>query len=167
MSKKRILCFLVAMVMCCAVFSACTPETPVNTQPATNETTQATTVENEPVTTESSPSELKLAENYLPVKAFDFDGNEVGLDKVYGSGFREHGGYLSFKEDGTFTTFIGVFGNIDKESGTYKIISDTEIEMTFNNDTAEIAVVTQVDSDGNVTELRMPHRSHEVVFSQQ
>lgn len=158
--------FSVMLVMCVLAFTACTPKDSVSTQPST-ESTEPTTIETEPVTTENTASELTLSASYIPQKAFDATGSEVSIYTVYGSSLRDYGGSLCFKEDGTFTTFIGVYGNVNNESGTYKIISDTEIEMVYNNDTTETAVITQTDSEGNITELRMPHRNHDVVFTQE
>ncbi len=169
-NTRRFLCCLISvlLIVCCALFTACTPAEVDSTEPSAETTTVVTTTaETEPVTTESKTANITLSASYVPAKAFDKNGSEVGLDSVYGSGLRDYGGSLCFKEDGTFTTFIGVYGNVNNESGTYKIISDTEIEMTYNNDTTETAVVTQTDSDGNVTELRMPHRNHDVVFTQE
>ncbi len=169
-NTRRFLCCLlsVLLIVCCAMFTACTPKDVDNTEPSTEAATAATTTaETELATTENATATIKLSDSYVPTKAFDKNGSEVGLDSVYGSGLRDYGGSLCFKADGTFTTFIGVYGNTDNESGTYKIVSDTEIEMTYNNDTVKTAIVTQTDSDDNVTELRMPHRNHDVVFTQE
>lgn len=169
-NKKRILCCVlsVLVMLCCTLFAACTPANVDGTEPSINETTEAVTTEvSETVTTKTQSVNITLSASYIPSKAYDTNGAEIGLDTVYGTGLRDYGGSLCFKEDGTFTTFIGVYGNADNESGTYKIVSDTEIEMTYNNDTVKTAVVTQTDSDGNVTELRMPHRNYDVVFTQE
>ncbi len=168
-NKNRFIIFAITLllIVCFFMFTACTPKEPDNTQPSTEITTTVPATETVAPTTEKTASELTLSASYIPTKAFDKNGSEVSIYTVYGSSLREYGGSLSFKEDGTFTTFIGVFGNVNNESGTYKTISDTEIEMTYNNDTTEIAVVTQTDSDGNVTELRMPHRNYDVVFTQE
>lgn len=171
MTKSRnILCliFAVLIIVCSAMFTACAPRDTDSTEPSTNTTTtQVATTATEPVTTTAAPVQLKLSASYIPTKAFDSNGAEVDLYTVYGSSFRDYGGSLCFKEDGTFTTYIGVFGNINNESGTYKVISDTEIEMLFNNDKTVTAIVTKADSDGNVQEIKMTHRSYDVVFTQE
>lgn len=156
----------------CLVFSGCTPKPVDNTEPDTQNTTASETVADTTATTEAATSEtaeytISLADSYRPAKAYDAAGNEIDIYTVYGSSLRDYGGSLCFKADGTFTTFIGVFGNVNNESGTYKILSDTEIQMLYNNDKTETAVVTKVDSEGVVTELRMPHRNSDVVFVQE
>lgn len=171
-NKRKALCLLISvfLIISCLAFSACTPKTPDNTDPAT-EDISVTTIPTEaettaPETTADTSTSIKLSASYIPSKAFDENGSEVSIYVVYGSSLRDSGGSLCFNEDGTFTTYIGVFGNVNNESGTYKILSDTEIEMLYNNDSTETAVITQVDSDGAVTELKMPHRGYEVVFTQ-
>ncbi len=163
--KKAFALVLALMVFCC-VFTACKPDNIDTTQPSENVTEQPTTTA-EPVTTQGEVASIKLLSSYAPVRAFDSDGNEVSVQFVYGSSYRDYGGSLCFKEDGTFTTFIGAFGNVNNESGKYRIVSDTEIEMVYNNDTIETAVVLSVDTEGNVAELRMPHRNFDVVFAQE
>ncbi|MBQ8000164.1 MAG: hypothetical protein IJ298_02970 [Ruminococcus sp.] len=167
--SRKLLClvFAVLIIICSAMFTACAPKDTDPTVPSTDATTTQVTTTAEPVTTTAATVQLKLSASYIPTKAFDSNGAEASVYTVYGSSFRDYGGSLCFKEDGTFTTFIGVFGNVDNESGTYKIISDTEIEMLYNNDKTETAIITQVDSEGNVVELKMPHRSFDVVFTQE
>lgn len=164
---KKLFALILAVLVLCCVFTACKPGNTDNTQPSATATQKPSEATTEAVTTQGEEITIKLLSTYAPVNAFDADGNEVGISLVYGSSYRDYGGSLCFKEDGTFTTFIGVFGNVDNESGTYKIISDTQIELLYNNDTTEIATVLKVDSDLNVTELIMPHRSYDVVFSQE
>lgn len=164
---KKLFAFVLAVMVLCCVFTACKPDDVDSTQPSVDATQEATEAPTEVVTTQAEEITIKLLSSYAPTKALDADGNEVEVSVVYGSGYRDYGGSLCFKEDGTFTTFIGVFGNVNNESGTYKIISDTQIELLYNNDKTEIATVLKVDSDLNVTELIMPHRSYDVVFSQE
>lgn len=159
---------LLVFIICCFSFAGCAPKNVDDTQPSATETTVAVTDEvttaSVPFTDEAAEYHISLSESYRPVKAYNASGEEVDIYTVYGTSFRDYGGSLCFKEDGTFTTFIGVYGNVNNESGIYKILSDTEIQMVYNNDKIETAVVTQVDSQGVVTELRMPHRSFDVVF---
>ena len=167
---NKFICIFLVFVFCSFVFAACKPDTtdathPSETasEPVSEQVTIATA--SEPVTSESVQYSITLGDSYVPVKAYDAAGVEVSVYTVYGTSLRDYGGSLCFKEDGTFTTFIGAYGNINNESGKYMIISDTEIQMVYNNDKTEIAVVTQVDSVGVVTELRMPHRNFDVAFA--
>lgn len=164
---KKIFPCVLALVIFCSMFTACKPNDVDATEPSVTVTETPSSSPTEPVTTQTQEFSIKLLSSYAPTKALDADGNTVDISSVYGSSYRDYGGSLCFEEDGTFTTFIGAFGNVNNESGTYKIISDTQIEMLYNNDTTEIATVLKVDSELNVTELIMPHRSFDVVFSQE
>ena len=164
---KKISAFVLAIMILCCVFTACKPNNIDTTEPSATATQKPANVPTEPITTQAQEISIKLLSSYVPTKALDADGNDVDVSFVYGSSYRDYGGSLCFKEDGTFTTFIGAFGNVNNESGTYKIISDTQIELLYNNDTTEIATVLKVDSELNVIELIMSHRSFDVVFSQE
>ncbi|MBE6735009.1 MAG: hypothetical protein E7563_06695 [Ruminococcaceae bacterium] len=168
---NKLISLILVAVICCFAFAGCTPKNVDETQPTETENVAAsdvtTTTVTEPVTSETAEYTISLSASYRPAKAYNASGEEVDIYTVYGTALRDYGGSLCFKEDGTFTTFIGVYGNVNNESGTYKILSDTEIQMVYNNDKTETAVVTQVDSEGVVTELKMPHRSYDVVFVQE
>ncbi len=111
-----------------------------------------------------SNDSVSLKAEYAPVKAYDESGAEVDVLSVYGSSYASYGGALCFYSDGTFDTFIGAYGNADNESGTFTAVSDTELEMSFYNGDVVTATVTN-SLDGVATEIRMMHRSFDVVFS--
>lgn len=160
---KLALLLALLITVCCVMLTACNNTASTSTADEAETTTAAATE----AQTEAATGKAQLAlikESYAPAMAFDTEGNSVELTQVYGSSFVEYGGELCFKEDGTFTTFIGTYGNANNESGTYTIISASEIEMKFNNDTTEIAVVTATDVEGNAVEIRLYHRGFNVIF---
>ncbi len=161
-NRTRITALLMAllMVVSCVMLTAC------NKNDGTSTPDEAT-ADSSPVTTTSALDENKVAvlkESYKPAMAFDQKGESVELTQVYGSGFKEHGGELCFKEDGTFTAYIGVYGNANNVTGTYKVLSMTEIELNYNNDTTVSAVITATDIEGNAVEIRLPESDFNVIF---
>lgn len=110
-----------------------------------------------------SENSLNFMSEYKPYTAYDENGSELDINFVYGTGYATYGGALCFLDDGTFTAYLGVGADDGSGDGTYRIISDTEIEMNFNNGDTEIATVTEV-SNGYVTELQLFNRGFDVVF---
>lgn len=158
-NKMRTIALMLALLMtvCCVMLTACSKK---DGNDATAD--EATTVATQPTTEGKKFAVLK--ETYKPAMAFDLTGEPVDLTQVYGSGYKEYGGELSFKEDGTFTAFIGVYGNADSVTGTYTVLSMSEIELKFNNDTTKTAVITATDVDGNAVEIRLPQSDYNVIF---
>lgn len=169
LSKKRnsailtLICVL--SVVSCMMFAACTPDDASVKEPATTADSAAvadTTAED--TTAEATDIALTLKSEYAPVTAYDEEGAEVDINVVYGTGYATYGGSLCFDDNGTFTTYIGVFGNPNEESGAYKIVSDTEIELSYGSGKEGSAYILNTDSNGAVTEIKMSHRGFDVVF---
>ena len=158
---RRTIALMLALLMtvCCVMLTACSKKGNDNSASA-DET--STTVVTQPAT--EGKKFATLASSYKPAMAFDLTGNPVELTQVYGSGFKEYGGELSFKDDGTFTAFIGVYGNADAVTGTYTVLSMSEIELKFNNDTTKTAVITATDVEGNAVEIRIQQSDYNVIF---
>ncbi len=164
-NKKRFIALMMAVLMTfsCFMLAACS-KAPEDT--ATGDEATTTAAANQQATG-ATAEENKLAvlkESYKPELAFDLTGKAVELTQVYGSSFKEHGGELCFKEDGTFTAFIGAYGNANTVTGTYKVLSMSEIELKYNNDTTKSAVITATDLEGNAVEIRLPENDFNVIF---
>ncbi len=164
-NRTRITALLMAllMVVSCVMLSACSKK---NEGTSTPDEAPAT-ADSAPVTNTVAQDEKKFAvlkESYKPAMAFDQTGESVELTQVYGSAFKEYGGELCFKEDGTFTAYIGVYGNANNVTGTYKVLSMTEIQLNYNNDTTQNAVITATDVDGNAVEIRIVESDYNVIF---
>lgn len=159
-NKMRTIAMMLALLMtvCCVMLTACSKKDGSDAT-ADEATTVAAT---EPATEGKKFAVLK--DSYKPAMAFDLTGESVDLTQVYGSGFKEYSGELCFKEDGTFTAFIGVYGNADSVTGTYTVLSMSEIELKYNNDTTKTAVITATDVEGNAVEIRLPESDYNVIF---
>lgn len=162
-NRTRITALLMSllMVVSCVMLSACSKK---NDDTATPD---EIIIESAPVTTNAAKDEKKFAvlkESYKPAMAFDQTGKSVELTKVYGSAFKEYGGELCFNEDGTFTAYIGVYANANNVTGTYKVLSMTEIQLNYNNDTTQNAVITATDMEGNAVEIRIVESDYNVIF---
>lgn len=158
-NKKIALVLAVMLMLCSFMLTACNSDSGATADEAT--TAAATTA---PVVTVADKEFASLKETYKPAMAFDQEGNSVDLTTVYGSAFKEHGGELCFKKDGTFTAYIGAYANEDSVTGTYKVLSQTEIELTYNNDSTKSAVITVIDVDVNAVEIRLPVGDYNVIF---
>ena len=127
-------------------------------------TTDSVTEDVITVTSAEDAEPIKLAKSYKPAQAFK-SGEEVGLDVVFGSGYKEYGGELVFNEDGTFSAAFGVTAGPDTTTGTYKIVPDTAtIELVYNNDTTETASLITTDLENNVIELSIVKDGYTVIF---
>ncbi len=157
-NKKIALVLAVMLMLSCLMLTGCKGDAGATADEAT---TAATTA---PAVTVADKEFASLKESYKPAMAFDLEGNPVELTTVYGSAFKEHSGELCFKKDGTFTAYIGVYANEDSVTGTYKVLSQTEIELTYNNDTTKTAVITVIDVDVNAVEIRLPVGDYNVIF---
>ena len=157
-NKKIALVLAVMLMLCSLMLTACNGDAGATADEAT---TAATTA---PAVTIADKEFASLKESYKPAMAFDMEGNSVDLTTVYGSSFSEYGGELCFKKDGTFTAFIGAYKNNDSVTGTYKVLSQSEIEMTFNNDTTQNAVITVIDVNVEAVEIRLTVGDYNVIF---
>ncbi len=167
-NTRKITAMLMAILMLvsCVMLTACSNKDG-GTSTADEESTTTATAASAPVTGAAASTDKKFAvlkETYKPAMAFDQNGESVALTQVYGSGFKDHGGELCFKEDGTFTAYIGVYSNANNVTGTYKVLSMTEIELNYNNDTTINAVITATDLEGNAVEIRIPESDYNVIF---
>lgn len=163
-NTRKITAMLLAILMLvsCVMLSACTKK---GTDTSSADEASTATADSAPVTNAADEKKFAvLKDSYKPAMAFDLTGKSVDLAQVYGSGFKKHGGELCFKEDGTFTAYIGVYGNANDVTGTYKVLSMTEIELKYNNDTTVNAVITATDVDGNAVEIRIPESDYNVIF---
>ncbi len=164
-NTRKITAMLMAILMLvsCVMLTACTNK---NGGTSTADEEATATADSAPVTDAASNDKkfAVLKDSYKPAMAFDLKGESVDLAQVYGSGFKKHGGELCFKEDGTFTAYIGVYGNANDVTGTYKVLSMTEIELKYNNDTTVNAVITATDLEGNAVEIRIPESDYNVIF---
>lgn len=160
-SKRIALVLAVMLMLSCLMLTGCKGDAGATPDEATTTAAPATTA---PAVTIADKEFASLKESYKPAMAFDLEGNPVDLTTVYGSAFKEHGGELCFKKDGTFTAYIGAYANEDSVTGTYKVLSQTEIELTYNNDTTKSAVITVIDVDVNAVEIRLPVGDYNVIF---
>lgn len=160
-NKKIAFLLAVMMMLSCFMLTACNGDGDEAT--ADEATTAATVDEAQPVSI-ADKEFASLKDSYKPAMAFDTEGNPVDLTTVYGSSFKETEGELCFKKDGTFTAFIGAYANEDSVTGTYKVKSQTEIEMVYNNDKTQNAVITVIDVDVNAVEIRLPVGDYNVIF---
>lgn len=175
-TEKRWLSFLMMslLVFSLMTLSACKKDDISDTQPSTlvltDGATYSTTAadEDDAVQTTSTDAvsperSVELKSEYKPSYGFDDDGNRLEPHFIYGTGYLTYGGSLCFNSDGTFTSFVGVVGNADNDSGNYKVLSDTEIQMNFNNGETVIAKILNTHN-GVATEIQMYHRGFDVVF---
>lgn len=111
-----------------------------------------------PDSVDSGHSSVVLLSSYTPKAAYDQSGNEIALDVAFGTAYSTYGGYLAFTSQGEFSVCVGAGGNPNNHNGTYKILSDSEIQLTYNNgnvDTAEILLLEQ----GVAKEIRLTYLS--------
>ena len=164
-SFKNKLALLLAVVVAFSSFAlfGCGNDKADDTKTTTsaNENTSATEDEVADVTEEEKVP--TLAKVYKPSQAFQ-NGKEVHLDTVFGTGYAQYGDELVFNEDGTFTAYIGVTAGADSSTGTYKIVGTTGLELCYNNDKTESAVLTTVDVNNNVVDLRLEKNDYYIIF---
>ncbi|MBQ1977854.1 MAG: hypothetical protein II225_03820 [Ruminococcus sp.] len=159
-NKKIAFLLAVVLMLSCFMLTACNNKG----DDATADEAAAATADEVQSVTVAEKEFASLKDSYKPAMAFDKEGNSVDLTTVYGSSFKETEAELCFKKDGTFTAFIGAYANEDSVTGTYKVKSQTEIEMLYNNDKTQYAVITVIDVDVNAVEIRLPVGDYNVIF---
>ncbi len=167
MSKSVIsllMCLAVGLSMILVAGCTCNPQT--ETQPTTAASDSSTALEASSATAaaevETTAPLLEVLESYSPSYALDEDGNEVSLTEIFGTAYNTYGGSLTFSEDMSFTLRIGV----DKGDGvgTYKIISEEEIELDYKNGKTAVVKVLEI-SDSVATELLVPKGDFNIIFN--
>ena len=169
-SFRKTLAIVLAAVLMLTAFAGCSllnkesdAKTSTSDEASVDEVATVAVDETVPVT--EVPKDPVLAKVYKPTAAYK-DGKEVSLDTIFGKGYAEYGDEFSFYEDGTFTKYIGVTANPDSVTGTYKFLSTTEIELTFNNDKTDSVTVITTDVDNNAVEIKMIINDCHVIFEQ-
>ena len=123
----------------------------------------------EPATSVTTPEKVDytLAKVYKPYKAFK-DGKEVSLETVFGHGYAQYGDELVFNPDGTFSAYIGVTAGADASTGTYSLTLNSnntpEVELHYNNDKVENAVIVTLGINNNAVELQMIKYDYYILF---
>jgi len=121
----------------------------------------------EEISTVSDDSEVIdsiLFKNYEPTMAF-FNGTEVNLESIFGKDYQKYNDGLTFNDDGTFTMSIGVTAGPKSTKGTYTVVSNMCVELTFDNNTKADCMFISIDSNGFAVELRIKINDYYVIFS--
>ncbi len=160
------------------IFAVCTDILGVNnvkpTEPVTTTgvsvTEDVTTVNEEetsslttmPKTTalENEENDLYFAEEYKIVSVCDENGNEMDLRVAFGNSFRE--GFVEFDSDRFFIS-LTVQGPPENYGGTYAFVSDSDVELRYDNSAIKSAFVKSVDETGLVTEVDVTMSSDFVI----
>ena len=128
--------------------------TTVNTEVLPSTTVPLTTV------AESDEADLCFAEKYKITSVCDENGDEMDLRVAFGNSFRE--GYVEFDSD-RFFIGLTVQGPPENYGGTYKFISDSEVELRYDNSAIKSAFIKDVDDAGFVTEIDVTMSSDFVI----
>ena len=179
-TKKLALVMALMLALCSFVFVGCNKEeekeanTTTTTVAAASEDEVATNAEGEVVTNaegevvtiiKTEDTAPVLAKKYKPTEAYK-DGESVSLDVVFGKDYAKHGDEMVFNEDGTFTAYIGVTGKPESAKGTYKLVGNSAIELSYDNDKIETATLITFDLDNNVVEFKIIKNDYHVIFAQ-
>ena len=142
--------------------TACSKKADTNDNNKAETTTAAATapVESQTVT-ETAASAISLKEYYEPYKAFNAEGTEVELVNVYGSGYREYGGSLTFSEGNKFNLSVGI--NNGKTFGTYVLAGEKEVVLNYNHGDVKVVFIT-AEENGVATEIKVPTSDYQVYF---
>ncbi len=173
---------LVLFLGSCAVlvFAVCTdilginsntnPTEPVTTTtavPATENVTAVNTEETLPSTTvpktsalENNETALYFAEKYEIISVCDENGNEMDLRVAFGNSFRE--GFVEFDAD-RFFIGLTVQGPPENYGGTYAFVSDSEVELRYDNSAIKSAFVKDFVDTGLVTTVDVTMSSDFVI----
>ena len=116
-------------------------------------------------TSNNGDNEIKTEDilgEWIPQYAEDENGNETGLNLIYGSGIK-YGASLDLYENGKYTNYIGVLPDNAEElfSGNF-IIKGNEIQLTAKNGSVHFANV-KYDNDGKMC-LKINDRGYDVYY---
>ncbi|MDD6251985.1 MAG: hypothetical protein PUA85_05025 [Oscillospiraceae bacterium] len=163
--NKFSVCLISVILLSTVLFAGCTGNTNTETQPAATApitTTAALETTTAAPTTETVAPLLELKAAYTPSKAYDENGTEHSLTEIFGTAYTTYGGSLTFNEDMTFSLTIGI--NKGDGVGTYKILSDEEIELSYKNGKVAIAKILET-SDAVATEISVPRGEFDIIFN--
>ena len=137
-----------------AVTAAVTGTSPTeNTQNATEQTTEATEAASTRVEIDESWPNVSLSYKIEHWVEYMDENGTNGLGVLFGA--HTTGGNVTFA-DGRFTVNnMGATGETEVAGGTYKVISDTEVELRY--DTSHIATAKILETeDGVITSMDFP-----------
>ena len=98
----------------------------------------------------SIKKQLISAKNWYPTRIYTSKEGEVSLINYYGSGVRYSNAGFIFKDDGTFTCFIGIWGESDADyTGKYSIDTNNR-ELTLNYNSGRKSVAKYSISEINI-----------------
>ncbi len=175
--RNNLLRILILMLAICFVVSiaACgeKEDKTENTEILVDTTTLETeSYETQPIETVETTSpqaggeQFALCAVYTPQTVYDEEGNELSLLDAFGTAYASYGGELYFNEDKSFTLSIGV--NKGDGIGTYKVTSDNEVTLNYENGEIAVITITETDVDEGVTvatELSVPYNGFTVIFA--
>lgn len=106
-----------------------------------------------------------LAGKWAPVKAEDTQtGQEESLSFIYGTAFSQYGGSLEFKNDGTFSLWIGAGRDDGSHSGTYTF-TEYGIEAVYQNGNTE--TFTYTIDNGAIQTVKVPQGVYTIYFEKE
>lgn len=114
--------------------------------------------------TEMQSVALILHDTYYACSAVDANGDDVSLNAYFGSGFAAYGGAITFNS-GRFSIDMGVSAGGSANVGDYRFVSDTELELRYDN--SDISTAAVEISKGEVVSIDVAMDDITVTFKAQ
>lgn len=158
-------CAVLIFAVCTGQLSRENNQTPTETTLALEttakvETTAAATTETETTATEASEPQITFASQYKFESVRDENGEEMDLMVAFGSNFAK--GRVEFENDRFFIS-LPVQSKPDAYGGTYSFLSQTEVELRYDNSDIKTATIKATDDQGVVTEVDVTMSSDFVI----
>lgn len=148
-------CAVLIFAVCTGQLSRENNQTPTETTVASEttanvETTVAAATEIETTVTEVSEPQITFAPEYKFESVRDENGEEMDLRVAFGSDFARS--RVEFENDRFFIS-LPVQSKPDAYGGVYSFLSETEVELRYDNSDIKTAVIKATDDQGVVTEV--------------
>lgn len=123
-------------------------DTPTQTETSATESNTSSPSSQDDV---SGGAQVDLIGEWKPVSGTNSNDAEIDFISEFGTGYRDYGGSLTFKNDGTFALYIGISDGSDTMgtysfdgnslSGQYSSGKDAHFSMSQSDDTVSITAV--------------------------